>query len=85
MDEMVEIGIYEMPHGKPAELAYLQRHRIRSGKQTITVTVKGEPWRVGVDPRNWLIQRDKHLKVVDLTWIRARPSTRHRSERCEWK
>jgi ABC-2 type transport system permease protein len=75
MDEMVEIGIYEMPHGKPAELEYLQRHRIKSGKQTITVMVKGEPWRVGVDPRHWLIQRDKESKVVELTRIRPRPGS----------
>jgi ABC-2 type transport system permease protein len=72
MDEMVEIGIYETPHGEPAQLKYLERHRIRSGRQTITVMMNEQPWRLGVDPRNWLIQRNQELKVVELTPIRVR-------------
>jgi ABC-2 type transport system permease protein len=72
MDELVEIGVYETPDGKPSELEYLQRHRIRSGKQTITVMTKKQPWRVGVDPRNWLIQRATGLNVVELVPVRAR-------------
>ena len=36
------------------EPLYVQRHRIRSGRQTITVTVSAKPARGGIDPYNLL-------------------------------
>jgi ABC-type transport system involved in multi-copper enzyme maturation permease subunit len=56
MDEWVEIGIFA-PAGPNEELGkpiYVQKHRIRSGKQTITVTVQQKPDRAGIDPYNLL-------------------------------
>jgi ABC-2 type transport system permease protein len=56
MAEWVEIGIFapaapgEML-GKPL---YVQKHRVRSGAQTITVTVPERPARGGIDPYNLL-------------------------------
>jgi ABC-2 type transport system permease protein len=56
MNEWVEIGIFAAAEpgealGKPL---YVQKRRIRSGKQTITVTVSGRPARGGIDPYNLL-------------------------------
>ena len=56
MDEWVEIGLFAAAEagemlGKPI---YLQKHRIRSGEQRITVTVGRRPARGGIDPYNLL-------------------------------
>jgi ABC-2 type transport system permease protein len=54
--EPVEIGIFAP--AAPGELLgrplYLQKHRVRAGTQTITVTVPGRPARAGIDPYNLL-------------------------------
>jgi hypothetical protein len=56
MNERVEIGIFA-PAG-PGEILgkplYVQKHRVRSGTQTITVTVPHKPARGGIDPYNLL-------------------------------
>ncbi len=76
MDEMLEIGIYPVPaEGENAQLEFVERHRIKSGRQAITMIVSKPPWRVGVDPRNWLVQREKRFKVVDLTVTTSRKDT----------
>jgi hypothetical protein len=56
MAEWVEIGIFAAAGpgevlGKPL---YTQKHRIRSGRQTITVLVSHRPARGGIDPYNLL-------------------------------
>lgn len=60
MDDFVEIGVFGAPkNGKAiADPLYLQEHRIRSGRQRISVVVKGTPSRAGVDPRLLLIDRN---------------------------
>ena len=45
-----------MMHGEPL---YLKPHHVRSGKQTITVTVPRRPARAGVDPSRTLIERER--------------------------
>jgi len=56
MNEWVELGIFA--DAKPGESLgqplYVEKHRIRSGRQTITVTVSGKPARGGIDPYNLL-------------------------------
>jgi len=52
MDDWVEIGLFADGErgdelGRPL---YRQKHRIRSGEQTITVTVSEKPVLAGVDP-----------------------------------
>jgi hypothetical protein len=57
MDEWVEIGIFAAAaegHGELSAPLYLQKHRIRSGEQTITVTVRGKPVLAGIDPHHVL-------------------------------
>lgn len=55
MNDLVEIGVFG--DGK-ADPLYLQKHRIRSGRQRISVVVKEKPARAGVDPRLLLIDRN---------------------------
>lgn len=47
-------------------IARLQKHRVRSGQQTITVTVPRKPTRAGSDPNNLLIvlKMDDNIKTV---------------------
>ncbi len=63
MDDWVEVGVFE--EGEP----YLQKHRIRSAKQTITVTVPQKPARAGIDPRYLLDdlgETDDNIKTVKI-------------------
>ena len=80
MDDIVEIGVFA-PGGEAGLGAplYLQRHRVRSGRQTIRVTVPREPARAGVDPYGKLIDRQRQDNVADVqvhgkAAPRARPS-----------
>jgi hypothetical protein len=79
MDDFVEIGVFaagatgaggaDGANGEPAGRGtpmYLQRHRIHSGKQTIRITVPGEPARAGIDPLRKLIDRERADNVVDV-------------------
>jgi hypothetical protein len=56
VNEMIEIGIFAV--AQPGEILgrplHVQRHRVRSGTQTITVTVRENPARGGIDPYNVL-------------------------------
>jgi ABC-2 type transport system permease protein len=56
MDDLVEIGIFAPRQQGEIErkLLYRQKHRIRSGRQTITVTVSTQPEYAGIDPYNLL-------------------------------
>ncbi|HEX9986279.1 MAG TPA: M1 family aminopeptidase [Thermoanaerobaculia bacterium] len=59
MNDFVEIGIFS-PTTNPNQLGeplYLEKHRVRSGRQQITVTVKGTPGKAGIDPNLHLIDR----------------------------
>ncbi|MHA4842786.1 ABC transporter permease/M1 family aminopeptidase [Flavitalea antarctica] len=57
MNDWVEIGIYgERVQGvEPDKPVYHQKHRIRSGRQVITVTTNRKPNLAGIDPRYLLI------------------------------
>ncbi len=61
MDDMVEIGVFG---GAPGDPLYLRQHRIRSGRQSITVTVPRKPERAGIDPYRKLIEREKDDNTV---------------------
>jgi ABC-type transport system involved in multi-copper enzyme maturation permease subunit len=68
MNDLVEIGVFAPAADGEARGAplYLRRHRLRSGRQTITVTVPRKPARAGIDPLNKLIQREPGDNVVDV-------------------
>lgn len=52
MNEWIEIEIFD----DQDRSIYLQKHRIRSGKQTITVTLQHKPARAAIDPNYLLIE-----------------------------
>jgi ABC-2 type transport system permease protein len=60
MDDLIDVGVFTGPgvDGNPGQPLYLQKHRIRSGTQTITVTVPSAPARVAIDPHHKLIERE---------------------------
>jgi hypothetical protein len=70
MDDLVEVGVFAEPAGKPGEHGeplYLRQHRIRSGKQTITVTVPRRPATGGIDPFRKFIERERDDNVAPVT------------------
>ncbi len=57
MNEWVEIGVFgaaERGHDELSAPLYVKMHRIRSGEQTITVTVPRKPDLAGIDPYHLL-------------------------------
>lgn len=74
MQDWVEVGVYGAAEAAPL---YLGRHRLRSGEQTVTVTVRGTPARAGVDPRRLLMEANADDNVVGVDTAAAegaRPS-----------
>lgn len=68
MNDLVEIGVFAPGKGEAlGEPLYLERQRIRSGRQTIRITVPGEPARAGIDPRHELIDRDGDDNVATVS------------------
>ncbi|MFD3003595.1 hypothetical protein ACFS7Z_24775 [Pontibacter toksunensis] len=77
MYDWVEVGIFAPwqkgeQSGKPL---YLQKHRIRGDKQTITVTVPGKPARAGIDPYYLLIDLNlyNNTKKVNMEGVEEEP------------
>jgi hypothetical protein len=65
MADLVDVGVYRAGSDEPA---YLRKHRVTSGRQTIVVEVPFLPARAGIDPQHKLIDResdDNTAKVVD--------------------
>jgi hypothetical protein len=65
MDEWVEVGVYAADDGT-SEPLYLRKHRVRSGRQAISVTVPRVPSRAGIDPRRLLIDTEGDDNTVDV-------------------
>jgi ABC-2 type transport system permease protein len=68
MNEWVEVGVFA-PTGRGSEFGetlYLRRHRIRSGEQTITVTVPRRPSDAGIDPYLVLIDLERFDNVEEV-------------------
>lgn len=68
MDDLVEIGVFgpRGDGGEAGEPLYLARHRIRSGAQTLRITVPAAPARAGLDPYGKLIERGRGDNVVEV-------------------
>jgi len=69
MDEWIQVGVYA-PSGRQGadfgETLYLRSHRIRSGPQTITVTVPRKPSDAGIDPYLLLIDLERFDNVEEV-------------------
>jgi ABC-2 type transport system permease protein len=64
VDDWIEVGVF-YDKGEP----FLQKHRIGSGKQTITVTVPQKPAQAGIDPRHLLSgleEINKNVKALEI-------------------
>lgn len=73
MDEWVPIGVFgpaKTGHGELSAPLHVQKHRIRSGEQTITVTVPDKPALAGIDPYHLLDweegEDDDNVEVVKV-------------------
>jgi hypothetical protein len=70
MYEWVPIGVFAPTEGQGAEFGetlYLRMHRIRSGPQTITVTVPRKPSDAGIDPYVVLIDTERFDNVEEVS------------------
>jgi hypothetical protein len=62
MDELIPIGIFASRKPGLDELSnplHLQKHRIRTGEQTILITVSDKPILAGIDPHHLLDWEEK--------------------------
>jgi hypothetical protein len=66
MDDLVEVGVFGESGGGKRDELYLQRHRIRSGRQCVTVTVKERPAAAGIDPRHLLIDVEPRDNLAEV-------------------
>ena len=67
MDDLIEVGVFAGADVRGlGETLYLQRHRVRSGAQRITITVPRQPARAGIDPRRLLsdVEGEDHLREI---------------------
>jgi len=69
--ETVDVGVFTAEPGKKAfsakDVLYMERHPIRTGLQTYTVTVAKKPLFAGVDPYNKRIDRNSEDNDVKVT------------------
>jgi hypothetical protein len=68
--EWVEVGVY----GAGDTLLYLRRHRFDGPRRRVSVTVKGRPVRVEVDPRHMLIDRRQSDNEREVEVVEVRPA-----------
>ena len=61
MNDWLQVGIYEK-----GQQLYLKMHRIRSGEQTIKVTVPRKPTSGGIDPNYLMIDVRLEDNVMQL-------------------
>ena len=69
MNEWVPIGVFAPTEGQGSEFGetlYMGKHRIRSGPQTITVTVRKKPSDAGIDPYVVLIDTERFDNVEEV-------------------
>jgi aminopeptidase N len=72
MNDLVEIGVFgEGKNGGLGKPIYLERQRIRNGKQTIRVVVAQEPKRAGIDPYDKVIDRQRADNMPDVRPVDA--------------
>ncbi len=70
LDELLDVGVFSVEPGRPGYTAQSvlasARQRIRTGKQTVTLTVAKAPVWVGVDPYNKRIDRNSADNLVKV-------------------
>jgi len=56
MNDLVEVAVFAAGKNTPI---YQSQHRIRTGQQTLKISVASEPARAGLDPQGKLIERER--------------------------
>jgi len=64
MNDVVDVAVFATGNDRPI---YFARHRLKSGKQTLTILVSQQPSCAGVDPEGKLIERVREDNVVKVT------------------
>jgi hypothetical protein len=80
MNDWIDIGVFEKAPDKPnpkidAKVGVpllLEKHKIKSGPQTIRVLVDRKPYRAGIDPLHKLIDR---ITTDNTVGVRVRSSS----------
>ncbi len=65
MDDYIDIGIFD----KEGNILYLEKHKIKSGKNIFHIQVDKKPYYAGVDPINKLIDKNSKnhlLKAIEI-------------------
>jgi ABC-2 type transport system permease protein len=79
MDDCIQVGVFAPAaegeaRGRPL---YTRMHRVRSGRQRITVTVPTRPARAGIDPDHLLMDGERYDNAADVqTGATAAPRVR---------
>jgi ABC-2 type transport system permease protein len=58
---VIDVGVF----GEDGALLYLRKHRIRSGAQSITITVARKPARAGINPHHKLLEKERRDNIAD--------------------
>ncbi|MBO9558832.1 MAG: ABC transporter permease [Caulobacter sp.] len=72
LDEVMDVGLFAMEPGKkgfgPDKVLAFERRRIKSGTQTLTFVTKTAPRNAGIDPYNFVIDRngDDNVAKVEM-------------------
>jgi hypothetical protein len=72
LDEPFDVGVFTAEPGRPgfkaADVLLMQRQRLKSGEQRLTLLLDREPAFAGVDPYNMRIDRnsDDNVRRVDV-------------------
>ncbi len=68
MNDLVEIGVFDTkaPGEQLSKSLYLDKHRIKTGKQVIKISVGSKPARTGIDPHNLLIDVNTNDNTIDI-------------------
>jgi ABC-2 type transport system permease protein len=63
LEAMIDIGVLD----EAGNVLAIEKHIVRTGENTFTLAVKGEPAKAGIDPLHKLIDRDDSDNVVPIT------------------
>ncbi|MFY7999290.1 MAG: ABC transporter permease/M1 family aminopeptidase [Candidatus Kapaibacteriota bacterium] len=72
LNDWVDIGVFGKTKGASGKerdtLLLMERHQIKRGEQTLTLLVRGEPKKAGIDPQSKLLDRkpSDNLKDVEI-------------------
>jgi hypothetical protein len=71
LTESIEVGVFVERPGAgafdKADVLAMQRHTLRSGRQVVEVVTARKPAFAGVDPYNFIIDRDSDDNLVPVT------------------